>query len=494
VIVLELNEVEQNRRSKIDELRQQGIDPFGHSFHDALTTADISSHFEELAGSQTIVRARGRIMAIRGHGKACFLVLADMSGRIQLYVRSDDLKEPDYDWFKKYVDSGDIVGVEGTLFTTKTGEKTIAVAQLWVLSKAIRTLPEKFHGLTDVEIRYRQRYVDLIVNPEVRKGFELRSRIVSHIRQYLTARDYLEVETPMLQPIAGGATARPFVTHHNALDQDLFLRIAPELYLKRLLVGGFEKVFEINRSFRNEGIDTVHNPEFTMMELYEAYSDLDGMMSLTENLILDLVQNVTGVSEVHMGDRDIHFTAPFARITFDEAMRKYANVGLEDLRDDALAHRKIGEFGIHMDKSFEYANVVNEVFDKMVEPNFVDPTFVHDYPVEISPLAKRIPEQQQRVQRFELFAGGMELANAFTELNDPIDQEERFAQQAAAKARGDDESQSMDFDYVRALQYGMPPAGGLGIGIDRLVMLLLGVESIREVILFPQLKRRESQD
>lgn len=490
--MLELNEIEQSRRDKIEELRGQGVDPFGHSFRDALATTYIVGHFDEL-GEKT-VRARGRVMAVRGHGKACFLVLADMSGRIQLYVRSDDLKEPDYDWFKKYIDAGDIIGVEGTLFVTKTGEKTIAVARLWVLSKAIRTLPEKFHGLTDVEIRYRQRYVDLIVNPEVRKGFELRSRIVSHIRQYLTARDYLEVETPMLQPIAGGATARPFVTHHNALDQDLFLRIAPELYLKRLLVGGFEKVFEINRSFRNEGIDTVHNPEFTMMELYEAYSDLDGMMALTESLILDLVENVTGVAQVHMGDRDISFKGPFARITFDEAMRKFANVGLEDLRDDALAHRKIEEFGIHMDKSFEYANVVNEVFDKMVEPNFVDPTFVHDYPVEISPLAKRMSEEHQRVQRFELFAGGMELANAFTELNDPIDQEERFAQQAAAKARGDDESQSMDYDYVRALQYGMPPAGGLGIGIDRLVMLLLGVESIREVILFPQLKRRESQD
>jgi lysyl-tRNA synthetase class 2 len=362
------------------------------------------------------------------------------------------------------------------------------------LSKAIRTLPEKFHGLTDVEIRYRQRYVDLMVNPEVRDAFEKRSRVVSHIRTYLTERGYLEVETPMLQPIAGGATARPFVTHHNALDQDLFLRIAPELYLKRLLVGGFEKVFEINRSFRNEGIDTVHNPEFTMMELYEAYSDLSGMMSLTENLILDLVDKITGVSQVHMGERLINFTGPFARTTFDEAMHTYAGVGLEELRDDGLARRKIAEFGIHMDKSFDYANVVNEVFDKMVEPNFVDPTFVHDYPVEISPLAKRMADQPQRVHRFELFADGMELANAFTELNDPIDQEERFAQQAAAKAGGDDESQSMDFDYVRALQYGMPPAGGLGIGIDRLVMLLLGVESIREVILFPQLKRRESQD
>ncbi|WP_207798702.1 lysine--tRNA ligase [Candidatus Cryosericum terrychapinii] len=490
--MLELNEVEQSRKDKIGELREQGIDPFGHSFGDALATAYIAEHFDEL-GDRTI-RARGRVMAVRGHGKACFLVLADMSGRIQLYVRSDDLKEPAYDWFKKYIDSGDIIGVEGTLFVTKTREKTIAVARLWVLSKAIRTLPEKFHGLTDVEIRYRQRYVDLMVNPEVRDAFEKRSRMVSHIRTYLTERGYLEVETPMLQPIAGGATARPFVTHHNALDQDLFLRIAPELYLKRLLVGGFEKVFEINRSFRNEGIDTVHNPEFTMMELYEAYSDLDGMMSLTENLILDLVEKVTSMSQVHMGERLINFTRPFARTTFDEAMQKYAGVSLEELRDDGLARRKIAEFGIHMDKSFEYANVVNEVFDKMVEPNFIDPTFVRDYPVEISPLAKRMAEQPQRVQRFELFAGGIELANAFTELNDPMDQEERFTQQVAAKARGDDESQSMDFDYVRALQYGMPPAGGLGIGIDRLVMLLLGVESIREVILFPQLKRRESQD
>lgn len=490
--MLELNEVEGSRRDRIEELRLQGVDPFGHRFSNALTTAYIAEHFDELGTA--VVRARGRVMAIRGHGKACFLVLADMSGKMQLYVRADDLKEPTYDWFKKYIDSGDIIGVEGTLFVTRTGEKTIAVSRLWILSKAIRTLPEKFHGLTDVEIRYRQRYVDLIVNPEVRDAFEKRSRVVAHIRTYLTERGYLEVETPMLQPVAGGATARPFVTHHNALDQDLFLRIAPELYLKRLLVGGFEKVFEINRSFRNEGIDTVHNPEFTMMELYEAYSDLDGMMSLTESLILDLVDKVTKVVQVHLGEQQIDFSGPFSRITFDEAMRKYAGVGLEELRDNALAHRKIAEFGIHMDKVFDYANVVNEVFDKMVEPNFVNPTFVHDYPVEISPLAKRIPEQPERVQRFELFAGGMELANAFTELNDPMDQEERFRQQAAAKAGGDDESQAMDMDYVRALQYGMPPAGGLGIGIDRLVMLLLGMESIREVILFPQLKRRETQD
>lgn len=490
--MLELGEVERSRRDRIEELREQGVDPFGSRFDDALSTAYVVKHFDELG--TTTVRVRGRIMAIRGHGKACFMVLADMSGRMQLYVRADDLKEPAYEWFKKYVDSGDIIGVEGTLFVTKTGEKTVAVSRLWILSKAIRTLPEKFHGLTDVEIRYRQRYVDLIVNPEVRDAFEKRSRIVTHIRNYLTERGYLEVETPMLQPIAGGATARPFVTHHNALDQDLFLRIAPELYLKRLLVGGFEKVFEINRSFRNEGIDTVHNPEFTMMELYEAYSDLDGMMSLTEDLILDLVDKVTNVVDVRLGDQQINFSGPFARTTFDQAMQRHAGVGLEDLRDEALAHQKIAEFGIHMEKAFDYANVVNEIFDKMVEPNFINPTFVHDYPVEISPLAKRMPEQPQRVQRFELFAGGMELANAFTELNDPIDQEERFQLQAAAKARGDDESQSMDTDYVRALQYGMPPAGGLGIGIDRLAMLLLGVESIREVILFPQLKRRETQD
>jgi len=488
-VVLTLNEVELSRRDKIEELRSQGVDPFGHSFADAVPTAYIAEHFEELGNA--VVRARGRIMAIRGHGKACFLEIADMAGRLQLYVRSDDLKEPDYEWFKKYVDAGDIVGVEGTLFVTRTGEKTLAVSKFWMLSKAIRTLPEKFHGLTDVEIRYRQRYVDLIVNPEVRRTFEMRSRIISHIRQYLNDRGYLEVETPILQPIAGGATARPFVTHHNALDQDLYLRIAPELYLKRLLVGGFEKVYEINRSFRNEGFDTAHNPEFTMMELYEAYSDLTGMMTLTEDLILDLVQKVTGQITQRMGEREINFAGPFAKTRFDEALRTYAGVSLEELHDDAIAHHKIEEFGIRMDKSFEYGNIVNELFDKTVEPNFVNPTFVYDYPVEISPLAKRLPDEVQRVQRFELFAGGMEVANAFTELNDPIDQEERFARQAAAKARGDDESPAMDFDYVRALQYGMPPAGGLGIGIDRLIMLLLGVSSIREVILFPQLKTRE---
>lgn len=487
--MLTLNEVELSRRDKIEELRSRGVDPFGHSFADALSTVYIAEHFEELGNA--VVRARGRVMAIRGHGKACFLEMADMAGRLQLYVRSDDLKEPDYEWFKKYVDAGDIVGVEGTLFVTRTGEKTLAVLKLWMLSKAIRTLPEKFHGLTDVEIRYRQRYVDLIVNPEVRRTFEMRSRIISHMRQYLNDRGYLEVETPILQPIAGGATARPFVTHHNALDQDLYLRIAPELYLKRLLVGGFEKVYEINRSFRNEGFDTAHNPEFTMMELYESYSDLTGMMKLTEDLILGLVQNVTGQVTQHMGEQEISFAGPFVKTRFDDALRTYAGVSLEELRDDTIAHYKIEEFGIHMDKPFEYGNVVNEVFDKTVEPNFVNPTFVYDYPVEISPLAKRLPDAVQMVQRFELFAGGMEVANAFTELNDPIDQEERFARQAAAKARGDDESPAMDFDYVRALQYGMPPAGGLGIGIDRLVMLLLGVSSIREVILFPQLKTRE---
>ena len=490
--MLELNEVEQSRKNRIAEIRAQGVDPFGRRFDGALSVISVLERWEALTG-QT-VRVRGRVMAIRGHGKACFLVLADMSGRIQLYVRSDDLQEPGYEWFRKYVDSGDIIGAEGSLFVTRTGEKTIAVSKAWLLSKAVRTLPEKFHGLTDVELRYRRRYVDLMVNTDVRDTFVMRSTIVSNIRTYLTARGYLEVETPMLQPIAGGATARPFVTHHNALDEDLYLRIAPELYLKRLLVGGFEKVFEINRSFRNEGIDTVHNPEFTMMELYEAYSDLDGMMSLTEDLILKLANEVTKSKVVQFGEQTIRFAGPFARTTFDNALRQYAGLSLEDLRDPVMAHHAIEQFRIHMDKSFEYANVVNEVFDKMVEPNFVDPTFVHDYPVEISPLAKRIPDQPHLVQRFELFAGGMEVANAFTELNDPMDQEERFAEQAAAKASGDDESQSMDLDYVRALQYGMPPAGGLGIGIDRLVMLLLGQESIRDVILFPVLKRREQQD
>ncbi len=487
--MLELNEVEQSRKEKVIELQQEGIDPFGHSFGDTLPAAFILAHFDDLGGKS--IRARGRIMAIRGHGKACFLVLEDMTGHIQLYTRADDLLEPSYDWFKKNIDLGDIVGVEGTLFVTRTGEKTISFTKLELLSKAIRTLPEKFHGLTDVELRYRQRYVDLIVNPEVRRNFEMRSRIVSHMRTYLEEQGYLEVETPMLHPIAGGATARPFVTHHNALDEDLYLRIAPELYLKRLLVGGFEKVFELNRCFRNEGIDTVHNPEFTTLELYEAYSDLQGMMQLTENMILNLVATVTKMPQVQMGDQTISFASPFARMTFDEALQKYAGASLEGLRDSELAKAKVREFSIKMDKSFEYANVINELFDKTVEPHLINPTFIYDYPVETSPLAKRKTSGSQLVQRFELFADGMELGNAFTELNDPLDQEQRFEEQAAAKARGDDESQSMDRDYIRALQYGMPPAGGLGIGIDRLVMLLLGIESIREVILFPLMKNKE---
>ncbi len=483
-----LNDIEKQRKELVLNLKAMGVNPFGHKFLTEYSNAELKERFEELGGKD--VAAKGRVMAIRGHGKAAFVVIKDFSGKIQLYFRYDNLGEERYKFFKKVIDTGDIIGVKGPLFKTHTGEITVEVKEFELLSKAIRVLPEKWHGLKDPEMRFRKRYLDLISNEESMRIFITRSRVIDRIREFLKGREFLEVETPMLQPVPGGATARPFVTHYNALDQDMYLRIAPELYLKRLIIGGFEKIFELNRNFRNEGISAKHNPEFTMMEVYWAYADYEEMMKLTEELIHFVALNAIGTDVVLYKGDEISLKAPFARIRFEDAFEKYAGVSMDELRDLERAKEVLNKLGIKMNKPLTFGNVVNEIFDKKVEVNFIQPTFVYDYPLEISPLARRSDTDPHIVQRFELFIGGMELANAFSELNDPIDQLERFEEQAKAKSQGEEETHVMDIDYVEAMEYGLPPTGGLGIGIDRLVMLLTGKESIREVILFPQLKKK----
>lgn len=480
----EVNELMQARRDKLEQLIQEGIDPYGGRFVRTHTAKEILDNFEEIEGKSVVLA--GRIIAKRGHGKAGFANLQDLSGVIQIYGRLDDLGDEKYKLFQK-LDIGDVVGVEGTVFKTRKGEVTIALKDISMLSKSLRPLPEKWHGLKDIDLRYRQRYVDLIVNPDVRNTFIVRSRVIRSIRDFLNERGFLEVETPMMHPIAGGAAARPFVTHHNALDMDLFLRIAPELYLKRLLVGGFEKVYEINRNFRNEGISTRHNPEFTMLELYQVYADYTDMMNLTEELISSVSKEVLGTTSVHYMGNDIKLDAPWTRMTMLEAIEKYSEVDFSDMDFDE-AKSKAEELGIEVDECKTTGDVLNEVFEQKVEPNLIQPTFIMDYPVEISPLAKRKKDNPKLTYRFELFIFGCEVANAFSELNDPIEQKKRFLEQLKKRQAGDEEAHVMDEDYIRALEYGMPPAGGLGIGIDRLVMLFTNSPSIRDVILFPLMK------
>ncbi len=481
-----LNEAEKKRKELIFYLRSMGIDPFGKKFLTKYTNRELKEKFDELEGKE--VEAKGRVMVIRGHGKASFVVVRAFSSDIQLYFRFDNLGEEKYNFFKKSIDAGDFIGVRGVLFKTHTGEITVEVKDFVLLSKAVRLLPEKWHGVKDPELRYRKRYLDLISNRDVMELFVNRSRIIDAIRTFLKSKGFLEVETPMLQPVAGGAVAKPFITHYNALDQDMYLRIAPELYLKRLIVGGFEKIFELNRNFRNEGISTKHNPEFTMMEVYWAYADYKEMMKLTEELIYTTAKETIGKETIQFKGDEINLSPPFRRISFKEAFEKYTNVDMEELKDPENSKEILNKLDIRMDKTETFGNVVNEIFDKKVEVNFIQPTFVYDYPIEISPLAKRNKTDPHAVDRFELFIGGMELANAFSELNDPIDQYERFKKQAEARSSGEEETHVMDMDYVEAMEYGLPPTGGLGIGIDRLIMLLMGKESIREVILFPQLK------
>jgi lysyl-tRNA synthetase class 2 len=491
----------QQRQSNLAELAKLGVETYPRIFErqhtiSALVDAYGPRTHDELEAEHVPTVTSGRILAIRAFGKANFLVLSDGHAKIQAYVRQDALPELDFKIYK-LLDFGDWVGVEGRLFRTKTNELTIWATRLHFLAKCLVPLPEKWHGLTDVEIRYRQRYLDLIVNPDSRRVFETRSRIVSGIRDFMTARGYLEVETPMMQPIAGGAIARPFVTHHNTLDMALYLRIAPELYLKRLIVGGLEKVFEINRNFRNEGISTQHNPEFTMMEFYEAYADYHALMRMTEEMISSVATQVLGTDQITFGEHQISLRAPFVRLSLRQAAREAASRKLSrevtdaDLRDRDRAAALATALGLEVDPGYGAGKITTEIFERLCEDRLVQPTFVYDFPTEVSPLSKQRPDDPDTVERFELYIGGFEVANAFSELNDPVEQRRRFEGQLQNRAGGDLEAHAMDEDYIRALEYGLPPTGGEGVGIDRLVMLLTNSPSIRDVILFPLMRAKE---
>ena len=488
----ELNELLQQRRAKLDIFRAAGIDPFANDFtvtHNAqqIHEAHGADNKQKLEETEVEYRIGGRIMARRDFGKAAFLQLQDGSGLMQIYVARNQIGEKFFDQFKKF-DIGDIIGVVGAPFRTKTDELSLRASEIRLLTKSLLPLPEKWHGLTDVETRYRQRYLDLIANPEVREVFRKRSRIIGLIRDYMLDNDYLEVETPMMHQVAGGATAKPFVTHHNTLDMDLSLRIAPELYLKRLVVGGFDRVFEINRNFRNEGISIQHNPEFTMMEFYRAYATYDDLMDFTEELISHVANKICGSMVIPYGDKEVDLTPPWDRLTLKESIVKYGSIAMEDLfdRDKSFAYAQ--SIGLELDGRIGHGKLLAEIFDEVVEPKLWQPTFITEYPTEISPLSRKNDLNPEVVDRFELFIVGRELANAFSELNNPIDQKERFLQQLEEKAAGDEEAHEMDEDYIRALEYGLPPTAGEGIGIDRLVMLLTNSASIRDVILFPQLR------
>ncbi|MDT3699717.1 MAG: lysine--tRNA ligase [Thermincola sp.] len=485
---LDLNELLMVRRKKLDELRDCGIDPFGDKFERTHRAQEIIAGFTEL--ENTKVTIAGRIMAKRNMGKATFVHIQDVSGKIQVYVRVNEVGEEQYELFTHF-DIGDIIGVAGKIFKTQRGEVSVWANEITILSKSLRPLPEKWHGLKDVELRYRQRYVDLIVNPEVKDVFILRSKIIRAIRNHLDKLGFLEVETPMMHPIAGGAAARPFVTHHNTLDMDLYLRIAPELYLKRLLVGGLEMVYELNRTFRNEGISTKHNPEFTMLELYQAYADYQDMMKLAEELISSVAGEVLGTMKFEYEGQAIDLTPPWNRIPMLVAIKQHTGVDFTEIKNDSQAREAAKKLGLNTETGGSRGTIINEVFEEFVEPKLIQPTFITDYPIEISPLAKRKSDDPGYTYRFEAFIYAREMANAFSELNDPIDQEQRFRKQVEKRAAGDDEAHQMDEDYVNALEYGMPPAGGLGIGIDRLIMLLTNSSSIRDVLFFPQMKPRE---
>ncbi|OLC11997.1 MAG: lysine--tRNA ligase [Candidatus Rokubacteria bacterium 13_1_40CM_69_27] len=478
------------RYEKLEALRKRGIDPFGSRFpvtHGAQLLLDqLARAKEDELKAFGPVSVAGRIVAMRHHGKTCFAHLMDRTGRIQLYARADQLGDH-YPLFTD-LDAGDFIGVTGEVFRTRTGELTIAVGSFQFLAKSLRPLPEKWHGLRDVETRYRQRYVDLIVNQETRAVFVLRSRVIKALRDFLDARGFLEVETPMMQPIPGGAVARPFVTHHNALGVDLYLRIAPELYLKRLVVGGFERVYEINRNFRNEGVSTQHNPEFTMLEFYQAYADYTDLMALTEELFVHLATTLLGALRIPGGDHTIDLVRPWRRLRFFDALSEALGTTVRPDTEASAVAGAVAARGVQSKPGALRHEVWKEAFESLVEPTLVQPTFVIDFPVELSPLAKTKRDDARLVDRFELFVGRRELANAYTELNDPVEQRGRFLQQAAARARGDEEAHWLDEDYIRALEYGMPPAAGEGIGIDRLVMLLADQPSIRDVILFPHLR------
>jgi lysyl-tRNA synthetase class 2 len=491
----------EQRRSNLEALAKLGVEVYPRRFDRRHTISELVRQYgerphDELDQTRIETTTSGRILAIRSFGKANFLVLSDGLARIQVYIRQDALPPLDFQVFK-LLDFGDWVGVEGRLFRTRTNEFTIWASRLHFLAKCLLPLPEKWHGLTDIEIRYRQRYVDLIVNPDARRVFETRSRVIASIRSFMTARGYLEVETPMMQPIAGGALARPFKTHHNTLDMDLYLRIAPELYLKRLTVGGIEKVFEINRNFRNEGISTQHNPEFTMMEFYETYADYQVLMAMTEELVDTVARDAIGTNDITFGEHQISLKPPFARLSLRDAARDAASKRLNrevtgaDLRQRDQAAAIARQVGLEVDAEAGAGKIAMEMFERLCEERLIQPTFVYDFPTEVSPLSKQKPDDPDTVERFELYIGGVEVANAFSELNDPVEQRRRFEAQIRNRARGDLEAHEMDEDYIRALEYGLPPTAGEGLGIDRLVMLLTNSPSIRDVILFPLMRKRE---
>ena len=474
------------KREKLANLQEAGKDPFQITKYDVTHhSTDIKNNFEELEGKT--VRIAGRVMSKRVMGKASFCNVQDLPGNIQVYVARDSIGEESYADFKKY-DVGDIVGIEGEVFKTKTGETSIHAAKVTLLSKSLQILPEKFHGLTNTDIRYRQRYTDLIMNQDVKDTFVKRSKIISAIRRYLDGQGFLEVETPMLVSNAGGAAARPFETHYNALDEDVKLRISLELYLKRLIVGGMERVFEIGRVFRNEGLDTRHNPEFTLMELYQAYTDYYGMMDLTENMFRYVAQEVCGTTVIPYAEETIDLGKPFERLTMVDAVKKYAGVDFDQIPDTAAAKKLADEKGVHYEERHAKGDILNLFFEEFVEEHLIQPVFIMDHPVEISPLTKRKPDKPDYVERFELFIYGREMCNAYSELNDPIDQRERFKAQEAALAAGDEEANTTDEDFMNALEIGMPPTGGIGYGIDRLVMLLTNSPAIRDVLLFLTMK------
>ncbi len=479
------------RREKLEELQESGRNPFQITKYDVTShSQELKEHFEEMEGRN--VRVAGRIMSKRIMGKASFCNLQDLEGNIQCYVARDSLGEEEYKLFKK-MDIGDLAGIEGTLFKTKTGEISIHASQVILLSKSLQILPEKYHGLTNTDMRYRQRYIDLIMNQDVKDTFIKRSRIISSIRRYLDGQGFLEVETPMLVANAGGAAARPFTTHYNALNEDVKLRISLELYLKRLIVGGMERVYEIGRVFRNEGLDTRHNPEFTLMELYQAYTDYNGMMDLSENLYRHVAQEVLGTTKVMYGGEEIDLGKPFERITMVDAVKKYAGIDFNEIKTTEEAKKLADEKGIHYEAHHKKGDILSLFFEEYVEEHLIQPTFVMDHPIEISPLTKKKPDNPEYVERFELFITGREMANAYSELNDPVDQRERFKAQEELLALGDEEANSTDEDFMYALELGMPPTGGIGFGIDRMVMLLTDAPAIRDVLLFPTMKSLDAK-
>jgi lysyl-tRNA synthetase, class II len=491
---MEESEVLKQWKERIKGLWAMGVELFPNDFRAEYTSADIIARYgdrsaEALAGLEETVSCAGRIMAIRHFGRAAFVHLQDRKGRIQVYLRRDVLGEELFGMFKR-LDAGDFVGVQGRLFRTKTGELTIEASSIQLLAKSYRPLPEKWHGLTDVETRYRQRYLDLIVNPKVKETFYKRNEIIQGLKAFLLQRDFLEVETPMMQPIPGGATARPFKTHHNALNMDLYLRIAPELYLKRLVIGGMERVFELNRNFRNEGVSSQHNPEFTMLEFYQAYSTYEDLMALIEGMIKEVALKVCGSYKITYQGTELDLTPPWPRITLKEALKKYGNVDEEALSDMDAASSKAEDLGVDMIKYESHVERLVGIFEKVVEPKLIQPTFITEYPVEVSPLARRKGADPTVTERFELFIMGREIANGFSELNDPEDQRERFRKQAAHKGAAEDDLSIVDEAFLTALEYGMPPTAGAGIGIDRLVMILTDSPSIRDVIFFPQMREK----